>query len=285
MASSSLARIAAAICLLLALAPFPGKASVPEPERARYEAAVSYCRGNAGQITVNEDKSIFCFDGLVMPASDVSMLQALGPNGLFVVRSKGGNARDALRMSELLEEKQVTVVLYDYCISACAHFFFVASGRTYVSKDTIVAWHHGWAGWPLCDGIAPRRSDNEKRLTRTFCSSVPEAHQQVARETRSLAAPFFKKRVINWEDYSLENPPQSAYMAKVLRYRFESAGTYPSVVWMWNPRYYKTTLKTEIMYDSYPESQDRVDELVLHHFGDGAQGLFGPRGGRVLHDP
>jgi hypothetical protein len=100
-----------------------------------------------------------------------------------------------------------------------------------------------------------------------------------------LAAPFFKKRVINWEDYSLENPPQSAYMAKMLRYRFESAGTYPSVVWMWNPRYYKTTLKTEIMYDSYPESQDRVDELVLHHFGDGAKGLFGPRGGRVLHDP
>jgi hypothetical protein len=256
-----------------------------DSNRSPYAAAVDYCRSMVGQLTLNDDRSIFCFDGLVSPDRDASSLIALNDGGLFVVRSQGGSGTDAIKIATLLGEKRATVVIYDYCISACAHFFFVASARTYVSKDTIVAWHHGWLGWPLCDAIAPRRVDNAKRLTRTFCHSLPEQYQKSARKLQSLAEPFYKNRVIELAEFSLESPPQSAHMARILRSRFESTGTYPSVVWMWNPRYFKTKLKTEIIYESYPENQDRVDELATRFFGQNATGFFGSSGGRVLHDP
>jgi len=35
------------------------------------------------------------------------------------------------------------VLLYDYCLSACANYVLVATNSTYVLKDTVVAWHGG----------------------------------------------------------------------------------------------------------------------------------------------
>jgi hypothetical protein len=269
-------------------------------ERSRYNDAVDYCRTKPGQLVLREDRSVFCFDGQVplgqqdaidycrskpgqvirnpdqsilchngfaWPQRDVSSLNGLQEGGLFVVRSLGGSGLEALRLSMLLAEKRATVVIYGYCISACALTFFIASGRTHVTKDALVAWHHGWSEGRMCDEIHPRT----KRLTRTWCGV--DYHP----ELRKLGDAFFPKRVVILQNFGLDHPPQSVQMAKVLRSRFEGTGTYPSVVWMWNPRYYRSTLKTDITYESYPTSQDEVDELSVRYFGPGAL--------QILHDP
>jgi hypothetical protein len=279
-------QVIAAVCawavLLMSCSP---AVAVTEAERSAYAAAVEYCRSKAGQLVLNEEKSIFCFDGEVPPERDASSLSTLNDEGLFVVRSPGGDGTNAVRIARLIGEKRATIVIYDYCISACAHFFFVASDKTFVSQDTLVAWHHGWDGWPLCDAIERKGRDGSKILTRTFCHRLPAEYEASRRDLQDIAHAFFRQRVIDWTQFNLERPPQSTYMAKILRSRFEGTGTYPSVVWMWNPRYYKNVLKTKVYYDSYPESQDRVDELVARYLGERATGFFGPSGGRVLHDP
>jgi hypothetical protein len=51
-------------------------------------------------------------------------------------------------------------------------------------------------------------------------------------------------------------------MRKYLRSLFEQTAKLPEVIWMWNPRFYKSALKTEISYEGYPASQDGVDALA-----------------------
>jgi len=104
--------------------------ALTEADRALYAAAVKYCRNNPDRLVLNDEKKIFCFDGKVTEESDVSSLKALDYEGLFVVRSSGGSAIAAARIATLLEAMRATVVIYDYCLSACASFFFIAPART-----------------------------------------------------------------------------------------------------------------------------------------------------------
>ena len=55
---------------------------------------------------------------------------------------------------------------------------------------------------------------------------------------------------------------------------FEGTGTNPNVLWTWHPRYYAGSIKTKIVYEAYPASQDEVDAM--------ASKLGLPR---VLYDP
>jgi hypothetical protein len=70
------------------------------------------------------------------------------------------------------------------------------------------------------------------------------------------------------------DPPQSFHVRKVLKNMLDATGAYPDVAWMWNPRFYKNVLKTKVLYEAYPESQDEVDEIAARfHFR------------RVIYDP
>jgi hypothetical protein len=284
MASPSLARIAVAVCLFLALAPFPGEASVSAPERARYEAAVAHCRSKPKQLSLNEEKSIFCFDGEVRQEQHASSLELLNSEGLFVVRSPGGSGIAAARIATLLEEKKVIVVIYDYCLSACASFFFVAGARTYVLKDTIVAWHYGWRAWLPCEdvgyGIEYRNSDGARRLSNgRVCYEYTEKDREVQKALRSIATPFFARRIVDLQRFNLDRPPRSAHIAMILRSKARDTGTSPEVFWTWNPRYHKSTLRTDVFYEKYPESQDDVDALMQRFLGKHV------KSNSVLHDP
>ena len=85
---------------------------------------------------------------------------------------------------------------------------------------------------------------------------------------------FFQARVKDRMRFRVGAPPQSAYMTKDLRSRLQSRGFYPNVVWMWNPRYHTVTLKTRVVYEAYPESQDEVDALVKRSYGARVKASF-----------
>jgi len=54
----------------------------------------------------------------------------------------------------------------------------------------------------------------------------------------------------------------------------EQANPPRKMFWTWNPRHYASALRTKIIYEAYPQSQDEIDTLRerLHQYP-------------VIHDP
>jgi hypothetical protein len=91
---------------------------------------VTYCRGNVTRpIALGDDQKILCFDGPISPDQDLSSVNDLKTNGLFVVRSFGGDPLRAIALAGLLHDRNAIVVVYDYCFSACAQFLFIAAAH------------------------------------------------------------------------------------------------------------------------------------------------------------
>ena len=108
-----------------------------------FSSAAIYCSRHKNAIKLSEDRAILCFDGPITADRDATAFHELKQDGLFVIRSPGGFAPVAIILSNILLEKKATVIVYDYCFSACANYFLIASFKTYVTKNAIVAWHGG----------------------------------------------------------------------------------------------------------------------------------------------
>src|SRR5207247_5555530 len=65
-----------------------------------------------------------------------------------------------------------TVVIYDYCLSACASYFFTASKRTHVLGTALVAFHYPISGEPDCPYIGQTPDNEDKRLIVEPCSDL-----------------------------------------------------------------------------------------------------------------
>jgi hypothetical protein len=235
-----------------------------------YEGAVGYCRGNVPRpIVLSSDKSIACFDGGITRALDISSVEGLQENGLFVVRSSGGDIAKAIALANLLHDKHAIVVVHDFCISACASYLLIASEQAFVRRESIVVWHLRRSGLADCIHVNPS-NDGPKSFDRGPCPDVPPENQTYYREVEALSTRFYRERTIA----SGFDPPESIHVRRVLKNMMDATGVYPDVGWTWNPRYYKSVLKTKISYEVYPENQDEVDKIVTRfHFP------------RVIYDP
>ena len=108
-----------------------------------YARAVEFCRGAVHRpMAVDLDRRVLCLDGDLTLELDLKLAGELEPNGLFVVRSRGGYINRAAELAEALSDRNATVVVYDYCFSACASYLAMATPKTFVMKDTVLAWHH-----------------------------------------------------------------------------------------------------------------------------------------------
>jgi hypothetical protein len=166
------------LTLLLVLCSREGRAQQEAFDRESYYRAVKYCRQNTllglGPMTLSPDRQILCFDGVIVPNMDVSLAKNLNEDGLFVVRSSGGNAGPAMVLSDLVRDRHATVVIYDYCFSACAVFFLIASHQTYVLKGSLVVWHDPSSGdpnRPFCTFLTAPRDGEPKKLQRGPCGN------------------------------------------------------------------------------------------------------------------
>ena len=260
----------AAFCALAVVGWGSQSARAEQPDFSVYARAVEFCRSIVKRpLALDLDHRILCFDGTIRWDQDMSLVKGLLPGGLFVVRSPGGIGPTAIALADLLAERQAIVVVYDYCVSACANYLLVASAETFVMKDTLVAWHLVAA--PLCPSLEISRDGGPKRLEKKPCADSPPKYQEMGREIEREHEQFFAKRAVA---PPIEWPPESFTIRKTLRSMFEGAGVYPDVIWTWHPRYYSSLIKTKIIYEAYPESQGEVDALALK------LGM-----GRVLYDP
>lgn len=107
----------AALCAL-ALACWGSEASrAQQPDFGVYARAVEYCRAAVKRpMMLDLDKRVLCFDGTIPPGRDVSSAVELEQNGLFVIRSPGGDVATAIALADLLQDRRATVVVYDYCL-------------------------------------------------------------------------------------------------------------------------------------------------------------------------
>jgi hypothetical protein len=236
-----------------------------------YERAVEYCRGSVTRpIALSDDKSMLCFDGWITPNLDISLVDNLKENGLFVVRSFGGSAETGIALADRLRDKHAIVIVYDYCNSACAAYLFIATDQTVVRKNSIVVWHHIQSGLPDCFQMKTSGDESPKSFERSPCPDVPPEEQTSHWRVKILSDKFHKDRTLA----PGFDPPESSYVRRVLKNMIDATGSYPDVAWMWNPRFYKSVLKTKVSYEAYPESQTEVDEIVARfHFR------------RVIYDP
>jgi hypothetical protein len=242
-------------------------------ETFAYESAVEYCRGNVTRpIALSDDRTILCFDGAIFD-QDFSPIERLKENGLFVVRSFGGSTATAIAVANLLRDKNAIVVVYDYCVSACAHYLLIATDQSFVRKSTIVAWH--FMRGLECSEMKSYGDGWPERLQVEVCPSASWEQQRDYREAEALSLRFYTERTLVPRLFGGGfDTPQSIHVTKILKSMSNETGALPELLWMWNPRFYKAVFKTKVTYEAYPESQAEVDEIAAR---------FGYR--RVLYDP
>jgi hypothetical protein len=131
----------ATLTIWFAFAGQPAHSTPAELSLPAITAARIYCSTATHSIMLSKDRMVLCFDGKIEHDLDIGIFNNLKDRGLFVIRSAGGYPDVAMAFANILRAKDATVILYDYCLSACANYVLVASNRTYVTKGTIIAWH------------------------------------------------------------------------------------------------------------------------------------------------
>jgi hypothetical protein len=226
-------------------------------ELEKFSFATTYCSNFRNAIKLSEDRTILCFDGPITTDRDVAAFYELKENGFFVVRSPGGFTPVGIILSNILFEKRATVVVYDYCLSACANYFLIASLKTYVTKNTVVAWHGGSQKIYCGPGDIERLREYQRNAPTIYGLPVPPP--ELVCKTGELLQAFFKQRGI--DDRHIYEP-QTAYTKKMFDMAVAEALNKRRIFWMWHPQNYGDYFKSTVTYESYPSSQDDVDDII-----------------------
>ncbi len=246
------------------------RAQVSDAEKATYADALAYCRGDVARpLALRSDKRVLCLDGQIREVSDLLFASSLERGGLFVVRSYSGDIANTIALADLLLAREAIVVVNDYCLAVCANYFFVASLKTFVPKSALVAWINHPTGPDYCFGFYETQDRGAPRF-----QAKPCAFPFVGGSTRELIRVRSNFRIIRM--LSFEEPPESVSVRRILKRRFDATGKYPDdVYWTWNPRYYASSMRTTVIYEAYPQSQDEVD-AILARLGLGLSVIFDP---------
>jgi hypothetical protein len=241
-------------------------------DRDAYYRAVDYCRHHlwSGK-TLSPDRQILCFSAELVQDMDVSFANDLNENGIFAVRSPGGYGKPAMALANILRDRHATVVVYDYCISACANFLLIATDLTYVVRGALVLWHNSPADG-LCTFLAAAGDGGPPKLQRGHCRPG-----ELAVDTHWPALKEFLKGRANNPDMLL--PADTNYVRRMVSNKYQgylASGAYHDVLWTIHPRYLPILFKTRIIYEAYPESEEELNRILDRlHMKDA----------RVIYDP
>jgi len=217
-------------------------------------ALVASCAHVQDAIKLSPDGDVLCFDGRIKIVS-LDDVRKLNNGGTFVARSAGGDLVVAMLIADILKRKNATVVLHGYCLSACASAFLVASHETHVARWTIVAWPHGdgalnlrcppLAEYLMQDGDAEGQSRMEGQ--KSYCLDPQPVRT------------FYRRRGIK-EDFARQ--PQTHYSRQMLHAMRRGAVDKRPIFWMWNPENFGSYFKSKITFQSFPRSQEQVNQLL-----------------------
>jgi hypothetical protein len=225
--------------------------------------AIDYCRHFPSTVRLSDDGTILCFDGPIELDTDLSIFHRLKKRGYFVMRSAGGYPRESMLLANILREKDALIVLYDYCFSACANFVLVAN-KTYVAKDTVVAWHAvesllGKLTATECHGAGLKLL--RKEYFARYGADTNRTLDYICEASELFRAFFSGRELDNQHIYK----PQTHHTKKTERLLLMNGIDKKEFFWMWNPQNYGDYFKSRVFFDSYPRSQDEVDSIIARH--------------------
>src|SRR5579871_581733 len=152
------------LCVLIFVAVWLIAARADEVDFSAYHRAAEFCSGDVERpMALDPDHRVLCFGGALTQGMDVSLAKSLKPNGLFVVRSTGGDVLPAIALANIVRDRHATVVVYDHCFSACASYLLLASHEAFVLRNTIVAWHYYFDSH-LCPLLVVTEEGDPRRL-------------------------------------------------------------------------------------------------------------------------
>ena len=150
-----------AIAIMLSLiVSVPAATDAENEVRATALAKIELCQerlGNQNGVVVED--GVLCLSGGLDEAR-AEQYRDVTQGRTFthaVLRSNGGYVSDALDIAEDLLARQITAIGWEYCLSSCANYLFMAGDRKILMAGHLLAWHGG-PGGP--DSISP---DNEYR--------------------------------------------------------------------------------------------------------------------------
>jgi hypothetical protein len=233
--------------------------NVSDAERESYAQALAYCRGDVRRpIALRDDKRVLCINDWIFISFDFWAAYGLAQGGLVVIRSPGGEIATTTKLADFLLSKEATVVINSYCLANCANYLFLASLKTFVPKDSLVAWRVVTDEVGECAGLSETHDAGVPHFETVPCLP-PYGDGRRNEYLYDLKRKFYRGRVI----LSFEDPPESIAIRRILKRKFDQAGKYPAdVYWTWNPRFYATSIKTKVYYEAYPQSQDDVDAIA-----------------------
>jgi len=234
----------------------PESARVSDAERASYADALAYCRGDVPHPeALRADGRVLCLDGWIFLSNDILLANRLEHGGIFVVRNSGGDADGAIALASLLRIKEATVVINDYCVATCANYLFTSTARAFVPRDALVAWTVGDRNG-YCVDFSEMSDPRAPRLVAAGCPGAG-AYADPRND-----GPLGRSRD-GTEMIGPEQPPESVFVRKILKRKFDETGRYPvHFFWTWNPRYYASSIRTQVIYEAYPESQEQVEAIA-----------------------
>jgi hypothetical protein len=213
---------------------------------------LAFCSQYNNSSKLSEDRNILCFDGLIRDDIDLKNFDSLNTGGVLVIRSGGGNIIKAMQIADILLEKRAEVIIHDYCLSACANAILVASRKTYVAANTIVAWHYSGIPSIVCGvRISTLPMDPAAKQQNDYYDEYCK-HSQLLNN-------FYKRRGI---DDAFTRRPPTISTRRIFQLTVQQAADKDKILWMWNPANFDTALKEKVWFQSYPESQDEVDVII-----------------------
>lgn len=121
--------------------PDSGLAQIAQCEAAEGEPLV-FGDSDGFQTRVTQgDPGLLCVDGAVTDAFADWYVPRADQFGDVVIRSLGGRGAAGVRTGEAALQAGTHVVVWDYCISACANGLVIGAARVTVPEPAILAWH------------------------------------------------------------------------------------------------------------------------------------------------
>lgn len=132
----------------------------------------------------------------------------------------------------------------------------LVSSVTYVLDGALVAW-----------GLMRRYADQD---CISFVEGNDEARPFLTWRSCSSTFPDDGPRSRLWNEFyrdriagpAFTDPPESKFIRRELMNLYRSTGQYPLVLWTWNPRHHASAIKTKLVYQHYPDSQEEVDAIA-----------------------